>query len=254
MICGISSLDSDSSPWFSGWALGFWNHLHDLWDQLFGFRFIALIFGMGSLFLKPSSWFAGSALWFQIRLLDVQDQVFIWESVSVIFGKSSNGTKNGTAFPGRTWFCPMMVESPFNSNPWRKQMKLKMFRTVCFLACIAMAIPMLAFQKGDPLTGTWTGDWGPNAGDRNSVSVEMKLDGKTLTGTVHSINFQRADVMLQKSTFDAATGAVHMEAEVPGQRGGPVVHFVIDGKLAGGSMSGSWNHGTTKGDFKLTKK
>jgi hypothetical protein len=100
----------------------------------------------------------------------------------------------------------------------------------------------------------WSGDWGPNAADRNTVNVELKLDGKNLTGTVHSINYQRADVMLQKATFDSATGTIHMEAEVPNPRGGAAVHYVIDGKLMNGTMSGSWNHGTTKGDFKLTKK
>jgi len=28
----------------------------------------------------------------------------------------------------------------------------------------------------------------------------------------------------------------------------------IDGKLADGTMTGSWNHDASKGDFKLTKK
>jgi hypothetical protein len=126
---------------------------------------------------------------------------------------------------------------------------------VCFLACVAVAMPALALQRAaDPLTGTWTGDWGPSPGDRNTVSVNLKLDGKALTGVVHSINYQRSDVSLQKSTFDAATGAVHMEAEAPNPRGGAPVHYIIDGKLANGSISGSWNHGTTKGDFKITRK
>ena len=129
------------------------------------------------------------------------------------------------------------------------------FGLFCFLACLAIAIPALALQQSsDPLTGTWTGDWGPNAADRNTVSVDLKWDGKALTGVVHSINYQRADVTLQKSTFDSAAGAVHMEADVANPRGGAVIHYVIDGKLANGSMSGSWNHGTSKGDFKLTKK
>ena len=126
-------------------------------------------------------------------------------------------------------------------------------RLFCLLICLAMAIPALALQRGnDPLTGTWTGDWGPNAADRNTVSVDLKYDGKALSGVVHSINYQRADVTLQKATFDAKTGDVHMEADVMG-RGG-MVHYVIDGKLANGSMSGSWNHLPSKGDFKLTKK
>ena len=134
-------------------------------------------------------------------------------------------------------------------------MRFKIFRLVCLLACLAIALPVLALQRGsDPLTGTWSGDWGPSAADRNTVNVNLKWDGKALTGVVHSINYQRPDVTLQKSTFDSATGAVHMEADVLNPRGGAPIHYLIDGKLANRSMSGSWNHGAMKGDFKLTKK
>jgi len=116
---------------------------------------------------------------------------------------------------------------------------------------------MVAQQRSapaDPLTGTWTGDWGPNAGDRNQVTVDLKWDGKALTGTVHSTTPSRPDVSLTKSTFTAAASAVHMEAVSANVRGGAPVHFIIDGKIAGSSMTGSWNHDATKGDFKLTKK
>jgi hypothetical protein len=135
-------------------------------------------------------------------------------------------------------------------------MRISFFKIVCVLVCLAVALPIFALQRGgnDPLTGTWTGDWGPNTGDRNTVSVDLKWDGKALSGTVHSINFKRPDVTLQKSTFDAKTGAVHMEAVLPNQGGGQPVHFMIDGKVSNGTMSGSWNHDASKGDFKLTKK
>ena len=86
------------------------------------------------------------------------------------------------------------------------------------------------------------------------MTVDLKWDGKALTGVVHSINFDRPDVTLQKSTFDPVGGAVHMEADAPNPRGGPPIHYIIDGKLANGSITGSWNHGTVKGDFKITKK
>jgi biopolymer transport protein ExbD len=136
-------------------------------------------------------------------------------------------------------------------------MRARLVTVVCLLVCLAIAIPMVAQQRAtpaaDPLSGTWTGDWGPNAQDRNQVSVELKYDGKKeLTGTVKSINYQRPDVALTKSTYTAATNAVHMEADATG-RGG-AVHYIIDGKLTGTSMAGSWNHDSTKGDFKLTKK
>jgi hypothetical protein len=134
-------------------------------------------------------------------------------------------------------------------------MPLRVSRVVSFLICLVVAVPLLALQRGsDPLTGAWTGDWGPSPGDRNTVSVNLKLNGKTLSGVVHSINFQRPDVMLQNSTFDSATGAVHMEANAPNPSGGTPIHYVIDGKLMNGMMSGSWNHDSKKGDFKLTKQ
>jgi hypothetical protein len=134
-------------------------------------------------------------------------------------------------------------------------MQTSWFRKFGLLVFVGFALPVLAFQRGsDPLTGTWTGDWGPSANDRNTVNVDLKWDGKALTGVVHSINFPRPDITLQKSTFNAATGAVHMEADVPNPRGGSAIHYVIDGKLMNGTMSGSWNHDERKGDFKLTKK
>src|SRR3989442_12939120 len=113
---------------------------------------------------------------------------------------------------------------------------------VCVMACLAAAIPMVA-QRGtpaaDPLTGTWTGDWGPSPGDRNMVTVELKLAGTALTGTVKSTQPPRDDVTLSKSTFTAAKGAVHMEANAKNPRDGAEVNYVIDGKLANGVMTGS---------------
>jgi hypothetical protein len=143
------------------------------------------------------------------------------------------------------------VASDNTAGGW---MQIRISRMVSLLACLAIALPVLALQRGsDPLTGTWSGDWGPNAADRNTVNVNLKWDGKALTGVVHSINYQRPDVTLQKATFDPTSGAVHMEADVPNPRGG-TIHYVIDGKLVNGTMSGSWNHDGRKGDFKLAKK
>ena len=132
---------------------------------------------------------------------------------------------------------------------------MKTYRLAALLICLTVAVPLFALQRGsDSITGTWSGDWGPSPGDRNTVNVDLKVNGKAVTGVVHSINFQRPDVMLEKSTFDPASGAIHMEADAPNPAGGAKVHYVIDGKLANGTMTGSWNHDGKKGDFKLTKK
>src|SRR5437762_11327910 len=103
--------------------------------------------------------------------------------------------------------------------------------TVCLVfVCFAVVVSGAAQQKGaDPLSGTWTGDWGPSAADRNQVTVELKRDGKALTGTV---NPGANAVALKNCAFDSNTGAVHMEADTKNRRGNDI-HYVIDGKVAG---------------------
>jgi hypothetical protein len=104
--------------------------------------------------------------------------------------------------------------------------------------------------SADPLSGTWKGDWGPSANDRNPVTLELKWDGTALTGTVNP----GADaVPLTKAAFARDTGMVTMEADAKG-RGGAPVHYTIEGKVEGAMMSGSWSHDDKKGDFKLTKE
>lgn len=125
-------------------------------------------------------------------------------------------------------------------------------KTLCLIGmfiCFATAASGAALQ-GDPLSGTWSGDWGPSATDRNQVTVELKWDGKALTGTV---NPGPNAVTLKNCTFDSNTGSVHMEADAKGRRGNDI-HYMIDGKVENNTMTGSWNHGNRKGDFKITKQ
>jgi hypothetical protein len=130
-------------------------------------------------------------------------------------------------------------------------MRVKTLCLVCTFICFAIVASGAALQTGsDPLSGTWTGDWGPSAADRNAVTVELKWDGKILTGTV---NPGPNAVELKNCTFDSTTGAVHMEADAKGRRGNDI-HYMIDGKVDDNTMTGSWNHGNRKGDFKITKK
>jgi hypothetical protein len=114
-------------------------------------------------------------------------------------------------------------------------------------ALLVVVIP--AFAQ-DPISGKWSGDWGPNKFDRNPVTVDFKLAGKAITGTVNS---EGKVVPVKNGTFDPKTNAFHMEADAPGP-GDRVVHFVIDGKLENNTLAGSWNHDARKGDFKITKE
>lgn len=132
-------------------------------------------------------------------------------------------------------------------------MNLRRVSVVFFLVCFVVALPLLAQQKSglDAIAGMWTGDWGPNANDRNQVTVDLKFDGKALTGNVNPPG--QTPIPIQKGTFDPKTGVVHMEADAKG-RGGATVHYIIDGKVEKNIMTGTWNHDNRKGDFKITKK
>jgi hypothetical protein len=113
-------------------------------------------------------------------------------------------------------------------------------------------------QKADDLNGIWVGDFGPAFYDRNTISLELHWDGKNLTGAVRPgvpggrmyRNF--AGFPIENASFDPQTGELRFDATYrPKNR-----HYVIQGKLKGNTLSGSWNRPeeTYKdGDFKLTK-
>ena len=128
---------------------------------------------------------------------------------------------------------------------------MKTLRMVFFATFLIMGFAIVALNAADdPLSGTWTGDWGPTPTHRNQATVELKWDGKTLTG---SVNPGPNAVEIKNATFDSQSGAIHMEADAASRRGGQV-HYMIDGKVEGNTMTGSWNHDDRKGDFKITKK
>ena len=123
------------------------------------------------------------------------------------------------------------------------------------LLMLASAATFAGFaQEGHPLTGTWYGDWGSAGTQRNQITVVMSWDGKNVTGI---INPGPDVITIKVATLDSTKWTVHLEADGKDEKGQPV-HFVGDGKLENvGSynrtITGSWNHGTTKGDFKLRR-
>jgi len=131
-------------------------------------------------------------------------------------------------------------------------MRLKRFRLVVCLACLAVAAAALA-QYGHPLKGSWSGDWGTSKERRNRVLLELNWDGKTITG---SINPGPDAVPLTEATLDPTNWTVRFRGEGK-DRSGPV-RYVIEGKLQNlGSynrvITGSWSQGAEKGDFKITR-
>src|SRR6267143_7207711 len=115
----------------------------------------------------------------------------------------------------------------------------KVLMFFCVVACLILVLPVLAQEKtaSDPISGTWTGDWGPSRYDRNPVKVALKWDGKALTGTV---NPGASAISVKNGRFDAKANTVHMEADASAR--GQTFHYVIDGKFENNTLSGSWNH------------
>jgi len=128
-------------------------------------------------------------------------------------------------------------------------MKLRNFAFLSLVVCLVMVVSALA---QDAVSGTWSGDWGPSPGDRNNITLDLKWDGKALTGNITGGQNVSGTIPLQKTTYDAKTGTIHMEAGA--NSSGRSVHYVVDGKVDKNTMTGTWNHDNRKGDFKLTKK
>ena len=110
-------------------------------------------------------------------------------------------------------------------------MRLRVFCLVSLLTCLLLAVS--AFAQ-DAITGNWIGAWGPSANDRNAVTLALKFDGKAVTGNVTGGENVTSAIPIQKGTFDAKTGAVHMEADTKDRRG-QTVRFIIDGKVDKGT-------------------
>jgi len=107
----------------------------------------------------------------------------------------------------------------------------------------------LAQQSADPLSGTWKGDWGPSPTDRNAVTLELKWDGKILTGTV---NPGPDAIQIENTSFDPKTAKIHLEANLAARN----LRYVVEGILLEGNnrIIGKWNHPRREGDFQLTRE
>ena len=123
------------------------------------------------------------------------------------------------------------------------------------MACLLVSLlcATAPAQEGHPLVGTWRGEWGPNAKQRNDVTFVLEYDGKNVTGIINP-GFE--SMKLQKVTLDPATWTVRFETETK-DASGKLIPVVIDAKFEdvtnrNRSLAGTWTQGGVKGDFKIT--
>ena len=132
-------------------------------------------------------------------------------------------------------------------------MQARAFYFSVFIACVLIAAPILA-QEGHPLVGSWHGNWGANATNRNDLTLVMDWDGKVITGIVNPGFDQMA---LQNAKLNPKDWTLHFELDRK-ESTGNTVHCMADGKIDKlGSdrrtLTGTYTCGAAKGDFKLTR-
>jgi hypothetical protein len=126
-------------------------------------------------------------------------------------------------------------------------------RLVLTAIVLTLATVMVRAQEGHPLTGTWSGDWGPDATDRRHLTVVMSWEGDAITAIV---NPGPDAVTVPAVQLDVTSWTVRLEGQRPGgEQGGPIV---AEGRLEDlGSphrtLSGTWREGDTAGTFRLTR-
>lgn len=108
-------------------------------------------------------------------------------------------------------------------------------------------------QEGHPLTGTWSGNWGPSATSRTHITMVMAWDGKTVSGT---INPGPDAVSVPAIQLDLDKWTIRFETAAKTPSGSETI--AVDGRIEDlgsphRSIVGTWRQGSAKGDFKLTR-
>ena len=120
---------------------------------------------------------------------------------------------------------------------------------------LLLTIALGAFaQQGHPLSGTWLGDWGAAPGQRTAVTFVLNWDGQKVTGI---INPGPDSIPLAGVFLDVANWTVRFEADAK-DASGKSTHIVAEGKLEDiasyhRTIKGTWQQGSAKGDFRLTR-
>ena len=133
---------------------------------------------------------------------------------------------------------------------------IMVFSLLVGLTVLTAAVRMPA-QEGHPLTGTWSGDFGPNAKDRIQVTLILTLEGKNITGYA---NPGPNKIPIKTITVDSAKQwSVHFETDAK-DAACNMAHFTADGKFDLAKLgsyhrtiAGTYQFGSTKGDFKLQR-
>src|SRR5262245_57954108 len=126
-------------------------------------------------------------------------------------------------------------------------------KKIAFIALILLSActsqPTVSTSSELP-SGMWSGDYALDGDRREPIRVDLRWEGANLTGLVYA---GPRSLPLTKASFKPETGAISMEFDAEGN-GGRIVHYVIDGKVSGDVMTGTWTHDDQHGDFRVKKR
>jgi hypothetical protein len=128
-------------------------------------------------------------------------------------------------------------------------MRRQMAVMLLVLAIAPAVSGQTARGKGDPISGTWSGELVPSGAPRSrSITLELKYDGKgKVSGTIAGFA-NPGDV--KKGTYEPKSGALRLEL---GKADDPTVLLIFDGKVEKNSATGRVT-GEAAGEFTLTRR
>ncbi len=133
-------------------------------------------------------------------------------------------------------------------------MRARAFPVSRLLVCLGLVVTAFG-QEGHPLTGTWSGDWGPSPTERTHLTFVLSWDGENVTGV---INPGPDSITISSVYVDVTSWTVRIDADTKDRAGNPV-HISAEGRLDDigayhRSLTGTWRQGTTEGNFKITRE
>jgi len=134
-------------------------------------------------------------------------------------------------------------------------------RAVVLLAATMALALSAAAQEGHPLAGTWYGDYG-TANQRRDLTIIMKWDGRSVTGTIDPGPDARA---ITSAVLTITPGKPAPEGQSSTTATPPIFHVRLefDGNIFEGTIqnpvagnrriTGTWTRGGEKGTFRLQR-
>ena len=161
-------------------------------------------------------------------------------------------------------------------------MSAKAFRLICLMSVLLAATSAPA-QEGQPVKGTWVGNWGPTLTVQSRIVLVIDHDGKVMSGVYQPgpnavpLKVARLDITPGKPAVGVARGNSGQAPQVPAVLPIFKVHFEIDAKDARGNpvaivaegtmhnvalpnrfVTGTWTQtsggNTTKSEFRIVRQ